>query len=98
MQVVDADSGATVASLSIGSGVDAAAFDAQSRLVFSSQNDGTLSIIKAAGDNQHHVQQTAATLAGARAMALTSRSHDVFVVTVAFGEAPAPCASQPRPQ
>jgi YVTN family beta-propeller protein len=98
LKVVNADTGATVASLPIGSGVDAAAFDAQSRLVFSSQDDGTLTIIKAEGNDHYRVQQTAATLAGARTMALNSRTHEVFLVTAEFGEAAAPSASQPRPR
>ena len=53
LQVVNADSGAAVASVPIGSGVDAAAFDAQLGLVFSSQNDGTLSIIRSAGEDHY---------------------------------------------
>lgn len=45
--VVDLDSGATVATLPIGSGTDAAAFDPAHRLIFSSNGrDGTLSIIQ----------------------------------------------------
>lgn len=98
LQVVDADTGTAVAALPIGNGVDAAAFDAQSRLVFSSQNDGTLSIIKSAGEDQYRVQQTATTLVGARTMALNSRTHEVFLVTAEFGEAAAPSASRPRPR
>ena len=98
MQVVNADTGVAVASLPIGSGVDAAAFDAQLGLTFSAQYDGTLSIIKSLGQDQYRVQQTADTLAGARTMALNARNHEVYLVTAEFGDAPAPTASQPRPR
>ena len=98
MKIVNADSGAIVASLPIGNGVDAAAFDAQSGLVFSSQNDGTLSIIQSAGDDNYRVQQTVATQLGARTMALNSRTHEVYLVTAEFGAAAEPSASQPRPR
>jgi hypothetical protein len=67
-------------------------------LIFSSQNDGTLSIIKSEGEDRYRLRQTAATLAGARTMALNSRTHEVFLVTAEFGEAVAPTASQPRPR
>ena len=98
MKIVNADSGAIVASLPIGNGVDAAAFDAQSGLVFSSQNDGTLSIIQSAGDDNYRVQQTVATQLGARTMALNSRTHEVYLVTAEFGAAAEPSAIQPRPR
>ena len=46
LTVVNADSGAVVASLPIGQGTDGAAFDPKRKLVFSSNNDGTLSVIQ----------------------------------------------------
>ena len=98
MVVVNADSGVAVATLPIGDGVDAAAFDAQAQLAFSSQGDGTLSIVKAEGGDRYRVQQTAPTMAGARTMALNPRTHEVYLVSAEFGEAPAATASQPRPR
>jgi len=45
--VVDADSGRTVTTISIGRGTDAAAFDPKRKLVFSSNgSDGTISVIR----------------------------------------------------
>jgi DNA-binding beta-propeller fold protein YncE len=45
--VVDADTGATVASLPIGRGTDGAAFDPTRKLIFSSNGmDGTVSVIR----------------------------------------------------
>jgi YVTN family beta-propeller protein len=46
MTVVNAQTGAVVASLPIGQGTDGAAFDPKRKLVFSSNNDGTLSVIR----------------------------------------------------
>jgi YVTN family beta-propeller protein len=45
MTVVNTDSGAVVATLKIGQGTDAAAFDPKRKLIFSSNGDGTLSVI-----------------------------------------------------
>lgn len=49
MTVVDADTGAVVATLPIGNGTDGAAFDPKRKLVFSSNYDGTLSVVREAG-------------------------------------------------
>ena len=95
--VVNADTGKTVASLPIGAGVDANAFDAQTGLVFSSQGDGTLSIIKQTSTDKFFVQQTASTQRGARTLALNPDNHHVYLVSAEFDEAPA-TAAEPRPR
>lgn len=95
--VVNADTGKTVAQLPIGEGVDANAHDAQRKLVFSSQGDGTLSIIQAVADDSFKLQQTVATARGARTMALNAVDHQVYLVTAEFDEQP-PAAGQTRPR
>ncbi len=95
--VVNADTGKTVAQLPIGEGVDANGFDAQRQLVFSSQGDGTLSVIHAAGADSFKVQQTVATARGARTMAINAADHQVYLVTAEFDEQP-PVQGQTRPR
>jgi YVTN family beta-propeller protein len=46
LTVVNTDSGAVVATIPIGQGTDGAAFDPKRKLIFSSNNDGTLSVIQ----------------------------------------------------
>ena len=82
--VVDADNGRSIASLPIGSGVDAAAFDPQTRLVLSSQDDGTLTLIKELAPDSYAVVQSVVTQRGARTLALNPASHDVYLVTADF--------------
>lgn len=54
MNVLDTDSGKVVASLPIGQGTDGAAFDPKRKLIFSSNYDGTLSVIREQ-DPDHYV-------------------------------------------
>jgi YVTN family beta-propeller protein len=54
MNVVDTDSGKVVASLPIGQGTDGAAFDPKRKLIFSSNYDGTLTVIREQ-DANHYV-------------------------------------------
>jgi YVTN family beta-propeller protein len=44
LTVVNADTGAVIATLPIGQGTDGAAFDPKRKLIFSSNNDGTISV------------------------------------------------------
>jgi DNA-binding beta-propeller fold protein YncE len=95
--VVNADTGKTVAQLPIGEGVDANSFDAERRLVFSSQGDGTLTVLQAAAGDGVKLKQTVATARGARTMALNAADHQVYLVTAEFDEQPAaPGQTRPR--
>ena len=94
--VINADNGKTVGKLPIGDGVDAAAFDPEKKLAFSSQGDGTLTLVKESAADKFGVQQTVTTLRGARTMALNTKDHLVYLVTADFEEAPAAAGQKAR--
>lgn len=99
MAVTDADTGRQVAKVKIGEGPDAAAYDAATGLVFSSNgHDGTLSVIHQDTPNKYSVVSTLGTAKGARTMALDPKSHRIYLVTADFGAAPAPTADEPHPR
>jgi YVTN family beta-propeller protein len=81
MVVLDADNGKIVATLSIGEGCDAAAFDADRGLAFASAGDGTITVIKNDGHDRYSVAQTVTTQKGARTMAVDEKTHQLFTVT-----------------
>jgi streptogramin lyase len=78
--VVDADAGTTVATLPIGARSDAAAFDPKRRLIFSSNGDGTLSVIAEKDANSFVTVASVATKQGARTMALDPESGRLYLV------------------
>jgi hypothetical protein len=96
--VTDALSGKQVARVTIGEGPDAAAYDAKRGLVFSSNGEGTLTVVHQDTPDQYQVIASPATQRGARTMALDSSSGKVYLVTANFGPAPAATADQPRPR
>ncbi len=98
MAVLDAETGRAVASLSIGEGVDAAAWDPSTALAFASNGEGTLTVVKQDGPDAYHVIETAATQRSARTMALDEKTHRVFLAAAEFGTPPPPTAEQPRPR
>jgi len=98
MAVVDAASGRIVATLPIGRGVDANAFDPDTSLAFSSNGDGTLTVAREESPDKYSVVENVATQRGARTMALDTKTHNVFLVTAEFGPPPAPTPENPRPR
>lgn len=79
--VVNTDSGATVATVPIGAGTDAAAFDPKRKLVFSSNGrDGTLSVIQEKDANTFVPLGEVKTAVTARTMAVDPDSGRIYVV------------------
>ena len=98
MAVLDAETGRAVASLPIGDGVDAAAWDPSTSLAFASNGEGTLTVVKQDGPDAYHVVENAATQKSARTMALDEKTHRVFLAAAEFGAPPAATPEQPRPR
>jgi YVTN family beta-propeller protein len=98
MAVVNADTGKVVKTVPIGSGVDAAAFDPETGLIFSSNGDGTLTVVHEDSPDKYTVVENVATRRGARTMALDPKTHHVYLVTAEFGPPPAPTPERPRPR
>jgi DNA-binding beta-propeller fold protein YncE len=98
MAVVDADSGKVLATPAIGQGVDANAFDPGTGLAFSSNGDGTLTVIRRDSPERFFPAAIVPTQRGARTMALDLKTHRIFLVTVEFGPPPAPTAERPHPR
>jgi DNA-binding beta-propeller fold protein YncE len=98
MVVVNSDDGEVVTTLPIGTGTDAAGFDLETGLAFSSNGDGTLTVVHEDSPDKYSVIENVTTLRRARTMALDTKTHQVYTVTAEFGTAPAPTAQQPRPR
>jgi len=99
MAVVDADTGKVLATPPIGEGVDATAFDDGTGLAFAScGGDGVLTVVREDSPEKFSVAENIPTQAGARTLALDSKTHKVFVVTAKFGPPPAATADNPHPR
>ena len=96
--VLDADNGRVVSVLPIGDRVDGVAFDAPLHLVFSSNGDGTLTVIHEDGPDKYTVVENAPTQTGGRTLALDETTGAVYVPTAEFGPPSAPTAEHPHPR
>lgn len=98
MALVDAGSGKVLTTLPIGQGVDATAYDPGTHLAFSSNGDGTLTVVRQDSPDKYAVLGNVETARGARTMALDPATHTIYLVTAQFGPAPAASAENPRPR
>ena len=98
MAVVDADSGKVVATPEIGENPDAAGYDPGTKLAFSSNGDGTLTVVKSSGKNAYSVAENVPTAKGARTMAIDTTTHKIYLSTAEFGPAPAATAQNAHPR
>ena len=87
--MLNADTGKVVAMPAIGDGVDATAFDPDTKYVFNSCGDGTLSIAHEDSPDKFTVVEQVKTVQRARTMALDAKTHNVYLAIADFEAAPA---------
>jgi len=87
MAVTDTKSLKVIATPAIGSGPDAAAFDPGAGLVFSSNGDGTMTIVKQV-NGKWAAADTVQTERGARTMTVDPKTHRAYLLAAEYGPAP----------
>ena len=98
MVIVNYASGNVVATAPIGDDIDSAWFDAGTGLVFASCGDGTITVIHEDSPEKYTVVDTIKTMAGAARMAVDTKNHNLYTVSVEYGPTPTPTAENPRPR
>ena len=86
MAVINADTGKVITTLPIGDHVDATAFDLDSRLVFNSNGEGTITVIHQDSPDKYSVVENVKTLPKAKTMALDPKTHQLFLSTAEAGQ------------
>ena len=98
MIVLDADNGHILASLPIGGGCDGCMFDPERKLAFSSNGEGTLTIVREESPTVFSILDTVDTQRGARTMTIDLMTHALFLPTADYGSTPQPTVEQPKPR
>jgi DNA-binding beta-propeller fold protein YncE len=93
--IMNAADGKILATLPIGTGVDGAGFNPDTKEAFSSQGDGTLTIIKENSPTAFAVEQTVKTMPSAKTMTIDKKTNHVLLIAAEFGRAPAPDPANP---
>ncbi len=95
--ILSADDGKILDALPIGSGTDGGGFNPNTMEAFSSQRDGTLTIIKEKSPTSFEVEQTVQTKRGAKTCTLDTKNDHIVLITVERAPTPAPDAMAPNP-
>lgn len=86
--IMDSEDGRIITTLPIGKGVDGAGFMPATKEAFSSQGDGTLTVIKETSPTTFEVEQTLTTMPSAKTMTIDSKTDHVYLIGAEFGAAP----------
>jgi DNA-binding beta-propeller fold protein YncE len=88
MTILDTKTGKVIATVPIGKGVDGAGFDPGTGLIFSSNGEGSLTVVRESSPGHSDVVETVSTQLGARTMAIDAKTHNVYLPTATFSAPP----------
>jgi len=94
---VNAANGKVIGTFPIGDGCDGAAFDPETKNIFTSNGDGTMSVFKEKSADNIEMTTTVTTKRGARTITIDSSTHLLYLPTAEF-ENPDPKAPNARPK
>ena len=97
MMILDAANGNVISKVTIGKGPDAAGFDPELKRAYSSNGDGTITVVQEQDANNFKVIETVPTQKGARTIAVDTRTHHLFLPVAEFGEKPEATKENPHP-
>jgi YVTN family beta-propeller protein len=86
MAVMNADTGHVITTLPIGDHVDATAFDPASGLIFNSNGEGTITVIREESPEKYSIVENVKTLPKAKTMALDPKTQRLFLSTAEAGQ------------
>lgn len=96
--VMDATNGKIIDKLPIGDGCDGAAFDPTTKLIFTSNGEGTVTVVKEISANEYKVIDNIPTKKGARTISLDEKTHALYLPTADYEVLPADAPKNTRPK
>lgn len=80
MAVLDLTNGKVITTIPIGSGVDGCAYDSKTNLAFSSNGEGSITVIRQENPNKYNVVETVPTIKGTRTITVDTTTHNVYTL------------------
>ena len=96
MVIVDATSGKIITTLPIGDRTDGVAFDTSKKRAYSSNGEGTITVVQEESKDKFKVAENIVTQKGARTITVSQKTHHIYLPTAEFGPAPEPTKENPR--
>ena len=98
MVVLDALKGKVITTLNIGEHVDGCAFDPLLKRAYSSNGDGTVTVVQEENENKFSILGNIPTQKGARTICVNKKTHHIYLPTAEYGETPAATKENPHPR
>jgi DNA-binding beta-propeller fold protein YncE len=98
MAILDSNNGRVISSVPIGPGPDDSAYDPETGLIYTSNGDGTVSVIQQEPPDRYSVLETVKTAPGARNMALDLKTKKIFLPLFDRGPPPPPTPETRNPR
>ncbi len=89
MIILSATDGHIIADLPTGVGCDGVTFNPETMEAFSSQGDGTITVVKESSPTSFAVEQTVFTPARAKTITLDTKTGNLYLITAEYGPTPA---------
>jgi YVTN family beta-propeller protein len=97
MMVLNAENGKVLAKLPIGDGSDGVAFDPALERAYSSNGEGTITVVQGEKGGNYKILETLTSRKGARTIAVDTETHHLYLPTAEFEPAPAGETEKKRP-
>ena len=98
MVVTDAQTGKVITTLPIGDGCDGVVFDKVLKRAYSSNGDGTITVVKEVNKDKFVVVENIPTQKSARTIAVNSKTHHLYLPAGEYNPKPEATAENPRPR
>lgn len=95
MVVTDAETGKVITTLPIGDRCDGVAFDPEKKRAYSSNGEGSITVVQEENSNSFKVLETITTQPGAKTIAINKTTHHLYLTTAEYESAPS--ANNRRP-
>ncbi len=95
MVVIDAETGKVITTLPIGDRCDGVAFDPEKKRVYSSNGEGSITVVQEENSNSFKVLETIVTQPGAKTIAINKTTHHLYLTTAEYESAPTAANRRP---
>jgi YVTN family beta-propeller protein len=98
MVILDAIDGRVVTSLPIGDGCDGVKFDPGLKRAYSSNGEGTMTVVQEVNKDSFNVLENVTTMSGSRTLAVDTKTHHIYLPSAEYNPAPEATTDNPRPR
>ncbi len=98
MVVVNAENGKIITTLPIGDHCDGVCFDTELKNIYTSNGEGSITVIKEENENSFKILETIITQKGTKTITLDSKTHHIYTPTAEYEPIPEPTEENPKPK